>query len=309
VAYDARVRSIQDLPLDPPRMSRIPVISLVVAVKDGEANLPAILQAVAEAGDAAVEVIFCVAGEPPAALAAAGPGWRLVRCAAESLVPHLWRDGVLAATTDRVMLTNTQCLPTAAWIRRLAGIDLDRYVAVGGPIDNDPAPDPVRWAVFFLRYLRFAPPAAGEVDDVAADNAAYRRSEILRHPDLLGIGLWEPSFHERFLAAGLKMAIDPGLLLTYRGDDRPGRFMAHRFAHGREYGYARAKDAPRLRRLALLAASPLVPLLLVARIIARTRGRPAYRARLPAALPWLAAFSAAWGAGEALGYLRAVIRR
>lgn len=290
-------------------MTQPAVISLVIAVVDGDANLPAILQAIAEARPDTVEILFCVAGDPPALLDAEGADWRVVRCPAGSLTPHLWRDGVLAATADRVMLTNTQCAPSAAWIRRLPQVDLDRYVAVGGPIDNAPEPNPVRWAVFFLRYLRFAPPAAGEVTDVAADNAAYRRSEILRHPDLLEVGFWEPSFHERFLAAGLKMAMDPDLLLTYRGADRPGRFMGQRFAHGRAYGYARAKDAPLFRRLVLLAASPLVPLVLVARIMARTRGRPAYRARLPAALPWLLAFSAAWGAGEGLGYLRALGRR
>lgn len=281
-------------------------LSVVVAVKESDRNIADILARLAPARHPDVQFIFCVAGEVPAALHGQAD-IRVVQAPPTCLVPHLWRDGIRAATGERVAITTAQCLPPAEWIDRLQAADLSGPVGLGGPIDNDGASSPAQWAIFFLRYLQFAPPqAARAVKEIAADNAIYRRSEIVRHDDLLDAGFWEPSFHARFRADGLTLRLEPRLLTIYRGGGSPLRFAGHRLQHGRQFGTARAEGLGLAARLALLLAGPLVPLVLTVRIVRGVAAHAAYRRHLPGALPWLLLFIAAWSAGEAAGYARAL---
>src|SRR5439155_9065387 len=116
---------------------------------------------------------------------------------------------------------------------------------------------------------------------------------ILEHPDLLEEGFWEPSFHRRFRQAGKKLALDPDLVVVHHGTVTTASFAHQRYRHGRAYGSERAQRASFARRVLLLLSSPLVPSLLLARIVRRTAWRPRYRARLIAAFPWLVWFTLA----------------
>lgn len=276
-----------------------PKLSIVVAVKDGAANLPALLEAVGgQAGD--TEVILTCAGSAPRierkdVIAVALPE--------DTLIPVLWSEGIMRARGSRVALTTTQFVPRPDWVSRLREADLDQWVAVGGVIDNDPTSSPRNWAIFFLRYSAFAPPLrAGETGEIAADNALYDRAAILEHPDLLQEGFWEPSFHRRFRAAGRKLMLDPELVVVHHGTVSGRSFARQRYLHGRAYGAERAERGGLVRNLVLLLSSPLVPPLLLARIVSRITKRPRYRAKLLPAFPWLVRFTLAWAAGEAGGY-------
>ena len=153
-----------------------PKLSIVVAVKDGAANVPALLEALKDRG-ADTELILCCAGPAPdlndAAIQFSFP--------VESLTPNLWSEGILRARGNRVALTTAQFVPDARWLGRLLAADLDRWVGVGGAIENDPAASAKNWAIFFLRYSAFAPPLRpGETDEIAADNAIYDRALRVR---------------------------------------------------------------------------------------------------------------------------------
>jgi hypothetical protein len=279
-------------------------LSVVVAVKEASASLQAAVDALSAAMRPGVEVVFAVAGATPEPLRALPNGWRVIEAGADSLVPHLWRDGLAVVRAPRVAFTNSQFAPPPGWIEALLDADLERRAAVGGPIAMAEGAGAAAWAVYFLRYSAFAPPIeAGPVREVAADNAVYRRAALTAHPDLLAEGFWEPAFHARFRAEGLGLALDPRLVSTFAGAEPPARFMRHRFAHGRAYGIERARGVPLARRLALAVASPAVPAVLVWRIVRRARRDRAYAAPLARAFPWLLAFACAWASGEARGYL------
>jgi hypothetical protein len=276
-----------------------PKLSIVVAVRDGAANVPALLAALKDRTDDA-EVILCCAGP---CIAGEDDGALRVSLPAETLVPSLWSEGILRARGGRVALTTAQFVPADDWLERLRSADLVRWVGVGGVVDNDPAASARNWAIFFLRYSAFAPPLpAGETEEIAADNAVYDRAAILEHPDLLRQGFWEPSFHRRFRAAGKRLALDPNLVIVHHGTVSGRSFARQRHLHGRAYGIERAERASFARNLLLLLSSALVPPLLLARIVARIVRRPHYRARLFTAFPWLVRFTFAWATGEAGGY-------
>jgi hypothetical protein len=274
-----------------------PKLSIVVAVKDGTSNLPALLGALKER-DGNTEVILCCAGP-----ATCNEDVAQLFFPAETLVPALWSEGILRARGSRVALTTAQFVPACDWLERLQAADLRRWVGVGGAIDNDPAASARNWAIFFLRYSAFAPPLpAGETDEIAADNAVYDRAAILEHADLLREGFWEPSFHRRFRNAGKKLALDLDLVVVHHGTVSAQNFARQRYLHGRAYGIERAERAGFTRNLLLLLSSPLVPALLLGRIFIRIARRPRYRGRLLVAMPWLVRLTFAWAIGEARGY-------
>lgn len=281
-------------------MTMAPVLSIVVAVKDGVANVPALLAALEDRGQD-VEIIFACAGSVPDE--AAGDSVSTFALPSETLVPALWSEGIARARGDRVALTTAQFVPDNSWLARLVEADLKRWVGIGGAIDNDPGSSFHNWAIFFLRYSAFAPPlTAGKTEEIAADNAIYDRAAILAHPDLLAQGFWEPSFHRRFHVDGRNLALDPGLVVVHHGTVSVRNFARQRHLHGRVYGIERAQRSGLGRNLLLLLSSPLVPPLLLARIVARVARRPRFRGKLFPSLPWLLRFTFAWGSGEAIGY-------
>lgn len=288
-------------------MTAAPILTIIVAVKDSGANLHDFLKRLhpGERGD--IEYIFAIAGEPPKDLVALGRSVKLLIAPSDTLVPLLWRDGIESAKGFAVALTTAQCLPSPDWVAGLMSADLSNFVGVGGAIDLHPACGPAHRAIYFLRYLAFAPPQLKrEVSEIAADNAIYRRAEILEHHDLLKEGFWEPSFHRRFLQQRLRLQLDPGLSVTYRGAEPAKAFPAHRHLHGRAYGRWRADQASTLMQIAMVLASPLIPIVLMLRILRRAWSHLQFRASLPSAFPWLLWFVLAWSAGEAGGYLAAM---
>ena len=279
-------------------------LSIVVGVQHAQDNVVEILGALAPGLHPQVEVLFCYTAADPGvpALVAAQPQVRVVRGPAGSLIPHLWRDGIMAARGERVATTTAHCVPTADWVDRLIAADIDN-TAVGGVIENDANADAKARAVFLLRYAAFAPPETKRyVPDLAADNAVYRRSDLLRHDDLLRLGFWEPSFHSRFRAEGIRLLLDPALRIIHRNCYTAREFVAQRFAHGKEFGLSRGRERSLARRLLLIFLAPGIFPVLMYRRVTGSRQKPELRKQLKGAWVWLAIFTLAWAAGETCGY-------
>jgi len=279
-------------------------LSIVVGVQHAQDNVVEILGALAPGLHPQVELLFCYTAADPGvpALVAAQPQVRVVRGPAGSLIPHLWRDGIMAARGERVATITAHCVPTADWVDRLIAADIDN-TAVGGVIENDANADAKARAVFLLRYAAFAPPETKRyVPDLAADNAVYRRSDLLRHDDLLRLGFWEPSFHSRFRAEGIRLLLDPALRIIHRNCYTAREFVAQRFAHGKEFGLSRGRGRSLARRLLLIFLAPGIFPVLMYRRVTGSRQKPELRKQLKGAWVWLAIFTLAWAAGETCGY-------
>lgn len=284
-------------------------LSVVVAFEHSQQNLSGIVRNLDPASHPDVEFLFCYTDAAPeiANLAGSHDRLRLVCGHPGSLIPHLWRDGIIAATGDRIALTTAHCIPDIHWVERLKTADLSKTPAIGGVIDNDPASDARSWAIYILRYVSFAPPqAARAVLEIAADNALYRRADIMQHMDLLGKGFWEPSFHARFRTAGHKLMLDPDLRVVHHNLYSTGQFFAQRIAHGKAFGLDRAKKVSRIKHGLLIVLSPVLPLVFLNKILRSVIGNANCKSQLWSALPWLLWFLMAWGVGEALGYLSAL---
>ena len=281
--------------------------TIVIALNGREKNLIRLVAALEPAARDGIELIFACAGDCPKAVTERLPKSTFIRANADALIPNLWRDGIRAARSRRVALLTSECIPAEGWLEHVLTTDIERWAGVGGVLVNDPDSDALNWAVYLLRYIRFAPPMnGGRVDDIAADNAVYDRDAILAYPDLLDDGFWEPSFHVRFHEAGRELMLDPGMFVTHSGTNEAGPFLRHRFAHGREYGESRGMRSGIGKRLALLAASPALPVLILGRIVARSSSRGLVGPMIRS-LPWLMLFVLAWAGGESRGYLGALL--
>ncbi|GMQ88808.1 MAG: hypothetical protein BMS9Abin09_0246 [Gammaproteobacteria bacterium] len=286
-------------------------LSVVVAVQYAQQNLNGIVRNLDPENHPDTEFLFCYTDVDPetVTLAASHDNLRLICGRSGSLIPHLWRDGIIAAKGDRVALTTAHCIPDAGWIERLNNADLSDTPAIGGVIENDMASNAKGWAIFMLRYISFAPPqSARVVQEIAADNALYRRADIMQHMDLLEEGFWEPSFHVRFRAAGLGLMFDPGLRVVQHNRYSTGQFFAQRLAHGRAFGRDRAREISISKRILLIVLSPVLPLVFLRKILKSVIGNAHCKSQLLRALPWLFLFLVAWGVGETRGYLSAGLR-
>ena len=282
-------------------------LSVVLAVEDSTANVPAIVQRLS-VDPSRRELLLCCADPvlwsdlPPE-----GPGLRVLRGTPGSHVPQLWRDGIVAARAPWVALLSAHVVPAAGWLDALlTQRDDDALAGIGGWFSQHPNADACDWAIYMLRYAAFARPRDAVVSHIAADNAAYRRDAVMAHPDLVTRGFWEVEYHVRFVAQGLRLQLAAGLEVQHVNRYSARRFAQQRRDHGFAFGNDRARRVGRARACLLALLAPAVPAVLLAKVFARAR-RHGLLARAPlAAWPWLAWFACHWAWGEARGTLRAI---
>lgn len=290
-------------------MNRIE-LSIIVAVEHAQQNIAAIVEKINLDLHSNVELIICYTNvdQGISDLNVEHENIHLIQSENESRIPHMWRDGIFAAKGDRVAVTTAHCVPSVDWVDQLLLLKPSPEIAgVGGVIINDSTATAKDWAIYFIRYINYAPPKkAIAVEDIAADNALYCRAEILKHGDLLKSGFWEPSFHTEFKKAGKFLKIEPKLRVFHQNAYTTRQFYNQRFEHAKEFGMARAGSKKLSFRLMLLLLSPILPIVFLGKILRAIWKNGHYTKRVIPASPWLVLFLIAWGSGEALGYFNAL---
>jgi hypothetical protein len=284
-----------------------PTLSVIVAGNGAPGALARCLEAL-EPQAAGVQVVSCEPGAVPPDLIERYPGvfWHVREGA---LVPELWRDGIRLAHGDLVALTISPMVPAENWVDSLQRA-LERCDAVGGAVDPAPGLRLVDAAEHLSRYARdMRPFRRAESLDLAGDNACYRRALLEEVASAWEDGFWEPDVHRALAARGARLVHDPDVVVRMGRSAGFAAFVRQRLAHGRAFGRARGAGGGALGNLLRVAATPLVPFVLVARTAREVLGRRRGRGRLLAALPFLACFDVAWALGEARGHLDALGRR
>jgi hypothetical protein len=293
-----------------------PSLTIVLAAWPDTAGLAECLEALATQR-AEAEVIVASTYELPADLTVRFPWARHVRATTDCLIPHLWGLGMARAKGDVVAITTTQFTPAPDWATaiRSAHARLESP-AVGGVIEPPCGAGPLAWATFFLRYSAYLGwRQEAVVADLPGDNASYKRRE-LDAEELIRDGFWEPDHHRRLRAEGKDLVFVPAIRVMQQRSFGFRRFLGQRLRHGMEFGRSRLRGRGPLYRTLAVAASPLIPVVLLTKIVRRVvRGGRHYGPFL-CALPALMCFLLAWSAGEALGYMfasglapRAVLER
>ncbi|MCO4771646.1 MAG: hypothetical protein KDA24_16555 [Deltaproteobacteria bacterium] len=291
-------------------------LTIVVGVQGGADLLPEWVRSIEGQRVEGVEVLLVWASGDEACASACrrvDSDWvRLVEGPRGALIPGLWSHGIVESDSERVAITVHHCEPGPHWVRGLLDADLSRHVGVGGPIAQAPGSDGVSWAVYLQRYAPFSPGAVGAsprpADEIAGDNALYRRDRLAAVPEAWSGGFWELDVHRRLRELGGTLGFDPALLVTHRNGYTPLGFSEQRLRHGFLFGAGRARRLRLVQRIGYRSLSPAIPFLFGRKVFARALAHGPARPHLLPALPWLLLFLCAWSLGEGLGANRPVRR-
>jgi hypothetical protein len=237
-------------------------------------------------------------------------------CAANAPVPERRQLGVEVATGDVVGFIEDTTWPDEGWCAAtLAAFADKRTAAAGGPV-RIAATLPSRYrALGASEYGAFGtnrlPPTAisSAIYDrpvaasrVPGNNMAFRRLDLVETIEENDGGMFEGLTCARLLAKDRQIVFHLPMSATYAVCDRHSAALATRLHHGRIYaaGHVRGRAWP--SRLAHLAKTPLLPLLLTARAARSLRSSGSLSARM-ATLFWVVLMESAWALGEAVGVL------
>ncbi|MEP6506891.1 MAG: hypothetical protein ABJC63_01595 [Gemmatimonadales bacterium] len=212
---------------------------------------------------------------------------------------------VREATAPFVVFAQAGSYPKPGFVDAiLRALESSQWAVVGPSIESANPGTTLSWAALWILYGPWVDARArGGTVSVPGHNSAYNRRALLSLGDDL----------ERFLDAGSQLQVE----LSARGNrcilepearieivmpTRPGEFIGRLFQRGRQFAGQRSAFWSLARRLVYVAASPIIPLVRLRRIVALV----VQRGQGPAALPGFPALLlglAASATGEMFGYL------
>jgi hypothetical protein len=225
--------------------------------------------------------------------------WRTNASAA--LIPELWGQGIREAQADIVALSTAQFLPAPDWASaiRSAHARLDAE-GIGGAIDPPWGRGAVAWAEYILRYhALFRLNREQRVADFPGDNSTYKRQAIA---EFAVDGFWEHEVHRELRRQSRTLVWTPRIRVTHYTALGFKSFLRQRFVHGWRFGRTRMKQNGELWRLVALLATPLLPLVFLAKIVRCVMQRVEHVLPFCLTLPVLLCFLLAWCLGESWAY-------
>jgi hypothetical protein len=194
--------------------------------------------------------------------------------------------------------------PTPEWAEALVAAYAKPRTAVGPTVRSANPNGVVSWTNLLLDYAPWLDPApGGPATHLPGHNGSYRRDVLMsfgpRLDQLLEV---ECILHWQLRAAGHELYVEPRARINHVNYVNMADLVPLRFGVGRAFAAARAADWPRARRALYAAASPLIPVVRLQRIVRELRlpGRP--RHLLPRILPCLCAGLVFDAAGQMVGY-------
>lgn len=216
--------------------------------------------------------------------------------------------GLRAATGDVVALTEDHAHTAQTWCAEMVAA-LDRHpnaAAVGGAVDCD-SPALLNWAVWFCDFGRYQNPLPeGRSEFVSDSNVAYRRQALARVEPAWRGDYHETAVHWAMVEAGFELCSTPRVIVwqARRGLEIRGA-LRERVVWARSFAGTRARMVGSPRRFVFAALSPLLPVVMTARLAQTAFTRGAYRGKFVAVLPLIVLLQLFWALGEFIGYVTA----
>jgi hypothetical protein len=212
--------------------------------------------------------------------------------------------GLALARGRIVALIEDHGIPAPDWGAAMIHAHRGSYAAFGGAIENG-IDRPLNWAVYYCDFLRYQNPLPeGESYLVSDANVAYKRAALESVKTV-----WSVIFHESSVTAALRargenLAFAPrAVVFQHRRGLRLESAMRERFVWGRSYGATRGLLAGTPRRLCWAVLSPVLPVLILARMALMANQKRRTRKAFLKAFPLTAVLIASWSCGEWTGYV------
>ena len=285
-----------------------PTLSVVVVVLDGGENLARCLTALGQQQNPPPMEILVAHDHrlsEPDAWPHRFPGAQFIFTPHPRNYPAMRAAGVRAARGAMVAATEDQCIPPPQWCANIAAEHSARpAAAIGGPVEKRRPDSLLNWAIYLREFGEYTPPLAEGTSAKLTDcNVSYKRAALDAISDIWRQEFHEPHVHGALVARGERLWLSPALMTEQQRSFTLGFALRERFHFGRLFGRLRLPSLGAAQRALLLVASPLLPLLLTARVMARALRKGKYIGVTLLALPYLLLFSAAWATGEVVSYI------
>jgi hypothetical protein len=212
--------------------------------------------------------------------------------------------GVRAATAAVVQLGETHAFPDRDWAEALIRAHAQPWAVVVPGIRNANPDGAISWANLLLDYGQFLDGLpAGEVSHTPTHNPAYKRALLLEFGDRLEAALsggYEISVDWR--AKGCRFYFQPAAKVAHANVSRPACWLQQRYLVGLVHAAERSQAWSRLRRVAYACAFPLIPPVVLSRILKSVRLLQRDGRLPPLTIPAMLVGSMAAALGEMVGY-------
>ena len=219
-------------------------------------------------------------------------------------VPVLRAEGIRRSTGDVVALAEDHCTFAVDWASAVMKIHGLPHAVIGGAVENGAAQSALGWAVYFYDYGRYMLPlTAGPAAALSGNNVSYKRAALLEVEGSFREGLYEPFTHSELARRGHALYLSPEMVVYHQKQYRLGEAAAQAYHLARSFAAKRVGNSSLLKRGAFTGGSLILPLLLPARIAARTLRKGRLVSELLRSLPYLVLLTTSWSWGEFCGYL------
>ena len=284
-----------------------PLVSVVIASVSGLPSIGECLEALArQDGGASAEILVVdrCGEETRSALRSRFPSVEVVAAEPGTSIPALRARGMARARGRMVAVLEDHCNVGPGWLRAIARQHEAGALAIGGAVENGSVERTVDWAAFFCEYARFMPPVPrGVVREITGNNSVYDRAALARLGPEARAEVWESFLHERMRVLGIPFQSDPDLAVIHKKSFGYLHFLAQRYHYSRSFAGMRLQGSPWWKRVGYACATPLLPPLLMGRMIGAVARKRRHGARFVQAAPVLATFLLSWAWGEAVGAL------
>jgi hypothetical protein len=219
-------------------------------------------------------------------------------------LPKARADGIRAATAPYVFIGETHSYPQPGWAEALLRAFEGSEAAIVPSIGNANPTGPASWASYLFDYGAWGPNRGpGEIPDPLIYNTAYRRDVLLSVGDRLALAIdpSEETLWPTLWAQGHRAAFAPDARILHLNVGTLRRLVHEKFCVGVVLATDRSARWSPLRRLLYLLASPLIPVVLLARVFRAARHWPSDRRPL-GTIPGLLMAALAKTAGEVTCY-------
>ena len=284
-----------------------PKLSVVIACVNGLPSIAECLTALRSqrSADEAEVVVACrCTGGTPDYIERHFPWVILPRFDERLSIPKLRALGVARSSGDIITITEDHCIAAENWFEEIIKAHDSDYTAIGGAVENGSVSRITDWAVYLCEYSDLmAPIPDGEVDGIAGNNASYKREVLEKVDDEVMSNFWEFFLHEEMRHSGVKFLSVPGIVVFHKKEFGFLYFLAQRFHYSRSFVGMRAARLSTAKRMFYVFASPLLPPLMMWRIIRSVLRKKRRYKEFLLSLPLLATFMVSYGIGEFTGYL------
>lgn len=213
--------------------------------------------------------------------------------------------GLHAACGEIIAILEDFGIPAPDWCDQILQAHQLPHGVIGGSMEHI-GNGLLNWAVFFLDLGRYQLPLREDVSAYLTDNnVSYKRAALETVKQVWCERYNEATVHWALTRAGVVLWQRPQMVMRQdRGRMTLSQCVTERFFWGRIFGRKRAAESSRARRLMYILASPVIPVIVLARLTGKIMRGARNRTNFIFAFPLIAVLASFWSLGELVGYVQ-----